>query len=187
MCIKYNIEYDYLSCCDGSILYDNNDNVIIKYPLNRDILNKFLHLKNFALIEKIQYSYPDDYYKNYQNDNLIGCNLVIQNKEITKELIKNFYLLEKEYPDFDFLCYKDDKVTFFCLKNKGINKSTTVNYLKNFFNISYEDIFTVGDNENDYPMLKLFQSYYIGEVSSKIKNVCQKGYNQVYEIFKDLD
>ena len=35
---KYNIEYDYLSCCDGSILYDNNDNIIIKYDLNNSIL-----------------------------------------------------------------------------------------------------------------------------------------------------
>ena len=26
MTIKYNIPYDYLSCCDGSILYDNKNN-----------------------------------------------------------------------------------------------------------------------------------------------------------------
>ena len=26
MCLKYNIPYDYLSCCDGSILYDKNNN-----------------------------------------------------------------------------------------------------------------------------------------------------------------
>ena len=187
MCLKYNIEYDYLSCCDGSILYDKFDNIVTYYPLNKDILGKFLSLKKEAKIERIQYSYPDDYYPSYQGNNLIGCNLVIQNKEITNQLLKNFSLIKKQYLNFDFLCYMHDEVTFFCLKNKGINKSTTVNYLKDFFNIDKKDIYTVGDNENDYPMLKLFPSYYIGEVSEKIKKVCQKGYTHVYEIFNDLN
>lgn len=187
MCLKYNIEYDYLSCCDGSILYDKNDNIITYYSLNKDILGKFLSLKKYAKTERIQYSYPDDYYPSYQGDNLIGCNLVIQNQDITNKLIEKFLFLQKEYPNFDFLCYKHDEVAFFCLKNKGINKSTTVSYLKELLNLKEKDIYTVGDNENDYPMLKLFPSYYIGEVSEKIKKVCQKGYTQVYEIFNDIN
>ena len=80
MTIKYNIKYDYLSCCDGSILYDNKDNILIKFSLNNSILKKFLSLKHFAKIERIQYSYDDDYYNERKNNDLIGCNFVIKNE-----------------------------------------------------------------------------------------------------------
>lgn len=185
MCLKYNIEYDYLSCGDGSILYDRFDNIVIQYNLNQEILKKFLNLKKLANIERIQYSYPDDYYASYQNNSLIGCNIVIKNEKITNSFLNNFNLLKKNYLNYDFLSYKHDDVTFFCLKNKGINKSTTVNYLKDNFNINQEDIYTFGDNENDYYMLKLFNGYYIGNPDPRIKNICLKGYNQVYEFFDE--
>ena len=73
-----------------------------------------------------------------------------------------------------------------CLKNKGINKSTTVYYLKDLLNINQNDIYTIGDNDNDYPMLKEFKGYYIGNPNQNIKDICIKGYNQVFELIKTL-
>ena len=181
----YHIEFDYLSCCDGSILYDNKGNILIKFELNNSILKKFLSLKKYAKIERIQYSYQDDYYKAIQEDYLIGCNLVLENKEITKKFLTEFYKLQKEYPDYDFLKYTHDEITYFCLKNKGINKSSTVNYLEKNLNLDYQDIYVFGDNENDYPMLSCYQSYCIGNVSEKLKQVAIKSYNQVYEFLKE--
>lgn len=182
---KYNIEYDYLSCCDGSILYDKFDNIIIKYDLNNTILKEFLKLKDLVKIERIQYSYPDDYYPNYNEETLIGCNIVIENEEIKEEFINSYNNLKEKYKNYDFLCYKHDDVTYFCLKNKGINKSITVKYLKDLYNLDFNDIYTFGDNENDYPMLSNFNSYYIGNPDTKIKNVCIKGLNQVHEFFEN--
>ena len=187
MCMKYNIEYDYLSCCDGSILYDKFDNIIIKYDLNQGIINEFLNLKELVNIKKIQYSYPDDYYNELKDEPLIGCNIVIENMNITDEFLNKFSELENKYIEYDFLVYKHDDVTFFCLKNKGINKSTTINYLKDSLSILHDNIYTFGDNDNDYYMLKYFNSYHIGEVTDKIKEVTIKGYNQVYEFLRDIE
>ena len=58
MCLKYNIEYDYLSCCDGSILYDKDDNIITYYSLNKDILGKFLSLKNMPKLKEFNILIP---------------------------------------------------------------------------------------------------------------------------------
>ena len=182
---KYNIEYDYLSCCDGSILYDKFDNIIIKYDLNQDILEEFLKLQELVQFERIQYSYPDDYYSNLKDNLLIGCNIVIKNENINDKFLNSYYKLSEEYQAYDFLCYSHDNVTYFCLKNKGINKSSTVNYLKELLSIKYDDIYAFGDNENDFYMLKLFNSYYIGNPDSKIKEVCSRGYNQIYEFFDE--
>lgn len=52
MCLKHNIKYDYLSCCDGSILYDKFDNIVVSYNLNIDILNHFLDLTKLIEIKK---------------------------------------------------------------------------------------------------------------------------------------
>ncbi|MBQ8892598.1 MAG: HAD-IIB family hydrolase [Bacilli bacterium] len=181
MTIKYNIKYDYLSCCDGSILYDNKDNILIKFSLNNSILKKFLSLKHFAKIERIQYSYDDDYYNERKNNDLIGCNFVIKNENITNKFLKEFDKLKEKYTEFDFLIYSHDEITFFCLKNKGINKSSTIKYLKDYLNLNYNDIYVFGDNDNDYPMLKEFNGFYIGQVNNSIKEVCKGGFNQVYE------
>lgn len=184
MTIKYNIKYDYLSCCDGSILYDNQDNIVIKYELNNSILKKFINLKRLSKIERIQYSYTDDYYSSKKGDNLIGCNIVIKNEYITNKFLNNFNNLRNKYQEFDFLKYKHDEVTFFCLKNKDINKSSTIKYLMRNLNINFDDIYVFGDNDNDFTMLSSFNGYYIGEVSDKIKNVCIKGYQNVYNFFE---
>ena len=185
MTIKYNIKYNYLSCCDGSILYDNKDNIIIKYDLNNNILNKFLSLKKYAKVERIQYSYHDDYYPKKHKGKLIGCNLVIKNDDITNNFLNKLTELEQNNQNYDFLAYPHDEITFFCLKNKGINKSTTVSFIEKQLNINYDDIIVFGDNENDYIMLSKYHSYYIGEVEDKLKNVCIKGYKNVYEYFKE--
>ena len=182
---KYNIEYDYLSCCDGSILYYNKDNIIVKYSLNTSIMKKFLNLKKLVKIERIQYSYHDNYYNKIQDKELIGLNIVIKNEDINNKFLKEFYLLKDKYLDYDFLAYKHDDVTFFCLKNKGINKSSTIKELKKLLNIDFKDIYVFGDNENDYAMLESFNGFYIGNVDEKIKKVCIKGYNQLYEFFED--
>ena len=184
MSIKYNIPYDFLSCCDGSILYNNKDNLVIKYSLDNTILKKFLSLKRYTKIERIQYSYPDDYYDKPKSQDLIGCNLVIKNELINTKFLKEFRNLKTNYPQYDFLEYSHDNVTFFCLKNTGINKSSTIKYLENALNIKYDDIFVFGDNENDYPMLKAYNSYYIGRVNDKLKEVTIKGFNNFYEFFK---
>lgn len=187
MCKKYNIEYDYLSCCDGSILYDKNDNLITKHELNENILDEFLKLKELVNFDYIQYSYQDDYYKEYKDNNLIGLNIVVKNELINNNFLKELKKLETKYLEYDFLIYTHDDTTFFCLKNKGINKSSTINYLKKLLNLNLNDIYTIGDSENDYYMLKLFKGFYIGNPDDRIKNVSLKGYNMVKELIEDIE
>ncbi len=186
MCLKYNISYDYLSCSDGSVIYDNKDQIIKKYNLNENILEEFIKLKDLVSYIKIQYSYPDDYYDTYIDNNILGCNIVVYTDFITNEFKFKFYELKEKYLDYDFLVYDHDNITYFCLKNKGINKSKTIKYLEKKLNILKEDIYTIGDNENDYFMLKDYQGYSVGKVSQRIFNVSIQNHNQVFELVEDI-
>src|SRR5574344_1034320 len=45
---KYNIPYDFLSCNDGAILFDNNDNILYKNIIEKELLILLLEqLKQF--------------------------------------------------------------------------------------------------------------------------------------------
>ncbi len=184
--IKYKIPYDYLSCCDGSILYDKDDKIVVKYDLNPDIIDEFLNLQNGVIVKKIQHSYFDDYYDTYHHGTLLGINIVLEDENITKEFLQKYHEMSLKYKDYDFLHYRHAPETYFCLKNKGINKSSTVKYLKESLNIDYDDIITVGDNENDFKMLESFNSYHIGIVDDKIKSVTIKGYDSVSNLLDDI-
>ena len=183
---EYQIPYDYLSCCDGSILYDKNGNIIEMFSLDKSIIDEFLSLVKYAKVHTIQYSYPDDYYDKPRNDILIGCNIVILNQDITDSFINNYLKMQKIYPNYDFLIYSYHDRTFYCLKNKGINKSSTIRVLKDKLSLKDKDIYTVGDNDNDYYMLKHYNGYYIGNPSNNIKEVCLKGYNNVSNLVLDI-
>ncbi len=183
---EFNIPYDYLSCCDGSILYDKDGNIIDFFSLDKSIINEFLSLVKYAKVHNIQYSYPDDYYDNLKDDTLIGCNIVIMNEDITDTFVNNYLKMQTKFTNYDFLIYSYHDRTFYCLKNKGINKSSTINVLKEKLNLKENTIYTVGDNDNDYYMLKHFNGYYIGNPSDNIKNVCLKGYDSVSNLVNDI-
>lgn len=181
MCLKYKIEYDYLSCADGSILYDKDDNIIIKYLLDNDILEEFLNLKKLVDYDSIHFAYLDDYYPNYLNNELIGVNLLVKEELVSKDFLKSLDIFEEKY-----LNYSTDGMTFICLKNKDINKSTTIKYLQNKYKIDRKMIYTVGDNINDYEMLKYFNGYYIGN-NQELKKICLKGCNFVFEVLNEIE
>ena len=78
--------------------------------------------------------------------------------------IENSMLENKPYIEYEYVYYKED--------------------VKHYFDVN--NIYTIGDSDNDYPMLKDFQGYYIGNPKQNIKDVCLKGYNQVFELINDL-
>ena len=100
---KYNIPYDYLSCSDGSILYDKFDNIIIKFDLEPSIKDEFLSLSKYANVRKIQHSYPYDYSDTTLNDTLLGLNIVIDNQNITDLFLDKYNEMKNNYPNYDFL------------------------------------------------------------------------------------
>ena len=68
-------------------------------------------------------------------------------------------------------------------KNRNNHNILSIRMIK----LDKNNIYTVGDSENDYYMLKNYNGYYIGIVNDRIKDVCIKGYNQVYELLDELE
>ena len=53
----------------------------------------------------------------------------------------------------------------------GVNKATGVEDVLLVFGGSHDDVATVGDNSNDYDMIKAFRSYAVANAIDSIKEI----------------
>ena len=144
---KYSIKYDYLSCNNGLIIFDNKDNVINSSILNIEDLEYIYYLlENFSNIKDIKlynfygesYSYKDilEVYAKFK--------YITSLKQIKKHLKKNLPNI-KCYQTFNKLFISND-----------VTKADAVSFVQQLNNINKENVYTVGDNSNDIEMLRKF-------------------------------
>ena len=152
----YNIYYDYLSCADGSIIYDNKGNIVSLYPINNDIIKPYMNFYKDLNYEEIQFSYPEGYSNilKENNDKLLGINICISTINYTKELVDKFNEMSKKYPNYNFLSYMHPNFSYLCIKPIGITKSSAIKYLMNKHGILMKEIYVIGDSYNDFEMIR---------------------------------
>lgn len=143
-----NVLYDYLACCDGSLLLDKDGKTLFSVNLDMHLLNEFTYLKRkfpSIIIEPLMYE---------------GCLLRFKIKEPLFDI--NLYQeLERLASELklSFLCMSFDDACMYFLDEKGIDKGTSVHMISDIEEISREDIYTVGDDLNDLPMILRYNGY----------------------------
>jgi len=154
----FNIPYDYLSCNDGSIIFDKDNKILVSNYLNKfeisDISYYLNNYKKSGYINKILYYNEHtniSQYKENFNDNIveIGAQLNIfkNSYKLIEEMKELFNTIEVyKYPNFLFI------------KNPR-NKSNAVSEIAKIENVQANDVFTVGDGKNDLEMVRDFNGY----------------------------
>ena len=184
---KYNIPYDYLSTCDGTYLFDSNDDLVYRHMINRSILNKTSKLQKLDGIDYIEYSYPRSHSRDLiKGENLGGITFVIEKENIPRNVLNEFNRLKKEnHKDYEFFIYNTFK-NFLVIRVKGISKSTPVSYLRKKLDIDYDNIYTIGNDLNDFPMIRDYNGYIVGN-RVELENIALNRYNAVYELVNDIE
>ena len=184
----YNIPYDYLSCADGSIIYDKNSHILKMYEMNKEIVETFKKFYQGLNYEEIQFSYPTGYANILLNNkNLLGINICLSNENYTKKTVNDFDLMSKKYPDYHFLKYMHTNFSYLCIKPKGIDKSSTVDYLKDELNLNENDIYIIGDSDNDVEMIKKYHGVGMNISCPSILNIVKKLYPSVRDFIEDIN
>ena len=184
----YNIPYDYLSCADGSIIYDKNSHILKMYEMNKEIVETFKKFYQDLNYEEIQFSYPTGYANILLNNkNLLGINICLSNENYTKKTVNDFDLMSKKYPDYHFLKYMHTNFSYLCIKPKGIDKSSTVDYLKDELNLNENDIYIIGDSDNDVEMIKKYHGVGMNISCPSILNIVKKLYPSVRDFIEDIN
>ena len=182
----YQLYYDYLHCADGSIIFDNKNNLIKFYEMENNIVEEILSLKEKAPVHEIQISYPKEYRNLYnEKEKIAGINLVIESNLVNKNFVDEFFSLQIKYPNYNFLFYDHGDFAYLCVKKQYISKSYAISFMKELLNKKKDDIYVIGDSFNDLEMIKEYHGVSIignNEVN-KISNKC---YHQVYEYINEI-
>lgn len=160
-CEKYNIPYDFINCFDGSVLYDEDDNLIFSDTLSRQEL---IALSVTYPAEKSIVS--ADY---YDSKGLVEFNKYdIDAEELSSIVLIDFKLklfkTAREYTSGFKHSYPNIKFTNLSgnlfVKN-DFDKSRGLQVLEEYLRgeIHRDNIITVGDNSNDIEMLRDYDGY----------------------------
>ena len=183
----YNIPYNFLATCDGSFLFDKDGKLLMADTMEHDILDKLEDLKKIKIYDRIDYAYVEDYGRVYDPDKKIGCvTAVVEDKNLTKEFLDEFEKLKRENPNYDYIVYGFNGITYYGVKPKGNNKSTPIKFLERKLKLSSSDIYTVGDNLNDVEMIRDYNGYAIGNNEEVIRNAVDR-YGAVHELITDIN
>ena len=169
------IPYTYLICEDGAKIFNYSD-----YCLDTTYLDKETIEKVQPIIEK----YTKDYYLDdgyNKTTNLNDCVKIVVNciDEVEKEQIVKV-IKEKN------LCHIYASRVHINIIEKTVNKENALKKLINLEDLDYDKVHVIGDNDNDYEMLRYFNGGVIKKHHKKLDELNKKEYNYLYEYIEEL-
>ncbi len=179
------IPYSYLGTEDGSHLFDKDGNLLYEQNMVTTIKNDLGALFDLGLHHELQYGTTRAYLHDDPGTPLSSINLVLDPKVVTPEFTREWNRLKEKYTDNDFFIYGYGFVVYYCIKAKNIDKSTPIDKLSEIIGLDKKDIYTVGDAENDIPMIKHYNGVMIGN-NPKVKKEAIDSYYEVYELVNDI-
>lgn len=156
---KYNIEYHYLSCNNGLIIFDKDDNIVEASTLPKETLKLLYNIADESLnVNRIKLY---DFYDSTRNlDNVLEVALEFNNIKSAKEYKKYLQGILS-----DVSCYQVLNRLFI---GNNQSKANAVEIIKHLEQINDKNIYTVGDNLNDLDMLQKYNGYRIGTSYPKL-------------------
>lgn len=183
----YQIPYNYLSCSDGSVIYNQKGEIVKSFVINPKIIEPLQNFYQNLHYEEIQFSYANGYLNHLQDEEkLFGINICLANDNVTDELKTNFMKLKTIHPNYNYLIYKHPYYTFLCVKPKNVSKSLAVAYLQKMEKVLSKDIYIIGDSQNDLEMIKDFHGVGMKNSCPEILNVAKKTYASPEDYINDI-
>ncbi len=173
--IKEDIPYSYLVCEDGAKLFNNMDYCFHTILLEEELINRIIP----ALEEKQLDYYLDDGYN--KTENRKDCVKIVINCKIQEEKEKIVSYLKEEFPVHIYASR-----THVNIINKAVNKEKALKILFNLEELSLNHLYVIGDNDNDYEMLKAFQGAVISKHHKKLDELEKEEYDTLKDYIEEL-
>lgn len=177
---KYNIEYDYLIINHGATILNKNDDVLFSKEINGKNINKIYEILKEKKITEFFCCSEKNSRVGIKDNNLTKIFARYENKAISdkmNDIINNNF--------------KED-VTSYSVNNmveiisSETSKCEALKFLINNFDYKDKNIFVIGDNYNDYDMVKEFNGYAMENAVLELKNIARKTYESVGELICDI-
>lgn len=156
---KYKLVYNYLSLCNGSVLFDKNLSLLFKVCINQDVMEQILDaIKDYKKnIEIVLFDEKD----NKVHEEYIRASIKVINPKIRKEIIEILKSIEN-------IQVINDIFMIHILSSEA-NKSNNIELIAELEDIPKDRIYTIGDSKNDLRMIEEFNGYSSVLANSKCK------------------
>ncbi len=173
--IENNIPYTYLICEDGAKIFNNMDYCLDTIQLDKKEVEEIV-----PVLEENHYDYYlDDGYNETTNYN--DCVKIVINctdEDEKKEVVNN--VKEK----FDVHIYASR--FHVNIIHKSVNKERALKKLFNIEQLDENKLYVIGDNDNDYEMLKTFNGAVIKNHHPILNELKKEEYNSLSDYIEEL-
>ncbi len=171
---KYNIPYSYLICADGAKIFNNMDYCIDTYLLSEKKINLVI-----PLFEKYNCKYYlDDGYNETTNKNdcikVVG---VFDNQKQAEQLNADINSLDV----YSYISTEHINVV-----DKSVNKLNSLKRLCNLEQLPLSNLYVIGDEINDYNMLKNFKGALMKNHNPILDDLNKKEYDNLSDYIEEL-
>lgn len=172
---KYKISYSYLICEDGAKIFNNVD-----YCLDTINLDKETIEKTIPILENMNADYylDDGYNKTTNTSDCVKIVVNCTDAEEKQKIVKNV----KEKVDIHIYASR----FHVNIIEKGVNKEVAIRRLFDIEKLNYNLLRVIGDNDNDYEMLKSFQGGVIKEHHKILNELHKKEYIELNNYIEEL-
>lgn len=173
--IQNNIPYTYLICEDGAKLFNNMDYCIDTTMLERKDIEEII-----PILESNHYDfYLDDGYNRTNNyDDCVKIVVNCINDDEKKKIVEtvkskvNVHIYASRF--------------HVNIIHKSVNKEVALKKLFQLEKLDLNSLRVVGDNDNDYEMLKAFEGVVMKNHHPILDELNKKEYNALYEYLEEL-
>lgn len=172
---KYQIPYSYLICEDGTKLFNNLD-----YCIDTTLLNN-------TEVEKVQKVFSDNNTECLLEDgyniteNKSDCTKVIatyKDRNLADKIVKE---LHEKTNTYSYVSTEHINVI-----SSAANKAVGLKKLIELENLSSAELYVIGDDINDFEMLKTFNGAIMKKHHPLLSNLSKKEYEYLYEYLEEL-
>lgn len=172
---EYSIPYTYLICEDGAKIFNNVDYCLDTILLSRQEIEKVI-----PILEKnnCDFYLDDGYNKTTNYDDCVKIVINCQEKQKKESIVKFI----KEQSNVHIYASR----THINIINESVNKENALKRLFNLENLNYNLLHVIGDNDNDYEMLKTFSGAIIKKHHPKLDELNKKEYENLRDYIEEL-
>lgn len=171
-----NIHYTYLSCNNGTELYDPSGNILYCNQMDKnDII--FIRQLESEFNGKINIKFRS--VKDGDGEKYVSVSIKIYDEKIFESVRK--ILEENIHNSACYFGYPKIRI-----ENKNVNKIDTIEIVKNLNDINEYNIYTIGDDINDLYMVSRYKGYTLKWGINEIKKRAISKYDSVSKFVDDV-
>ncbi len=164
------IKLDYAVVYNGALIMDGNRNVIAEEYISRELAEDYAaFIRQFPGLEECEFGFACRDPKAAPTDgNIKGVYQIFTGGNVQEEVDRAVALCNEHYGD-TIITYKNGD----CINavKRGVSKATGIRAYMRAVGCTEREVFSVGDNYNDLPMLYAFDGYVVNTADKEIRDL----------------